>query len=130
MSNTCSCNCGGKDPKLEEILTKYEKDKSNLIQVLNEVQEYYGYVPTKAQMAISEYLGIEMAEIYGVITFYSRFTLKPKGKYNIAICLGTACFVKGSQNILDRLKERLKISGGEKTPDGKFSIDLLESITL
>ena len=64
-----------------------------------------------------------MAEIYGVITFYSRFTLEPKGKYNISVCLGTACFVKGSQALLDRLKERLKIDEGQTTPDGKFSID-------
>lgn len=128
MSNTCSCNCGGKDPKMEEILTKYEKDKSNLIQILNEVQEYYGYVPTKAQMAISEYLGIEMAEIYGVITFYSRFTLKPKGKYNIAVCLGTACFVKGSEQILDRVKEKLGIDVGQTTEDGKFSIEATRCI--
>ena len=123
MSNTCKCNCGGKDPKMEEILTKYEKDKSNLIQILNEVQEYYGYVPTKAQMAISEHLGLEMAEIYGVITFYSRFSLEPKGKYNIGVCLGTACYVKGSQGILDKLKEILGIDVGEVTPDGKFSLE-------
>lgn len=120
MSETCKCNCGGKDPKLEDILTKYEKDKSNLIQILNEVQEYYGYIPTKAQMAISEYLKIEMAEIYGVITFYSRFTLKPKGKYNIAVCLGTACFVKGSEKLLDTAKEALKIKEGETTLDRKI----------
>ena len=74
-------------------------------------------------MEISNYLNMPMAEIYGVITFYSRFTTSPKGKYNIAVCLGTACFVKGSQSILDRLKERLQISGGETTKDGKFSID-------
>ena len=128
MSNTCKCNCGGKDQKLEEILKKYEKDKSNLIQILNEVQEYYGYIPTKAQMAISEYLGIEMAEIYGVITFYSRFTLKPKGKYNIAICLGTACFVKGSEKLLDTAKEALKIKEGETTEDGKFSLEATRCI--
>lgn len=128
MSNTCSCNCGEKDPKMEEILTKYEKNKSNLIQILNEVQEYYGYVPTKAQMAISEYLGIEMAEIYGVITFYSRFTLKPKGKYNIAVCLGTACFVKGSEKLLDTAKEALKIKEGETTEDGKFSLEATRCI--
>ena len=85
----------GEDPKMQEILQKYDKDKSNLIQILNEVQEYYGYVPEKSQLAISEYLSIPMAEIYGVVTFYSRFTLKPKGKYHIAVCLGTACFVKG-----------------------------------
>ena len=81
-------NCADKRVREEtkSIFAKYEKDKSNLIQVLNEVQEHFGYIPPKAQMEISEYLGIEMAEIYGVITFYSRFTLKPKGKYNISVC--------------------------------------------
>jgi NADP-reducing hydrogenase subunit HndA len=116
----CKCNCEG---TYKEILEKYEKDKSNLIKILNDVQEKSGYIPMKAQKEISEYLGLPMAEIYGVITFYSRFTLKPKGKYHIAVCLGTACYVKGSQKILDRLKERLKISEGETTEDGKFSIE-------
>jgi len=105
----------GKDPKMEEILAKYKKEKENLIQILNEVQEYYGYVPEKAQVAISEYLSMPMAEIYGVVTFYSRFTLKPKGKYHIAVCLGTACFVKGSEKVLDRAKERLGIESAQTT---------------
>ena len=108
---------------MQEILNTYKQEKDNLIQILNEVQEYYGYVPEKAQIAISEYLSIPMAEIYGVITFYSRFTLKPKGKYHIAVCLGTACFVKGSEKILDRAKERLGIDVGETTKDGKFSLE-------
>lgn len=118
----CSENCG-KDEELEKILLQYKQDKDNLIQILNEVQEFYGYIPKKAQLEISNYLGIPMAEIYGVITFYSRFTLKPKGKYHIAVCLGTACYVKGSSKIMDRLKERLKIEQGETTKDGKFSIE-------
>lgn len=109
--------------EVKEILEKYKKDKSNLIQILNEIQEKYGYIPKQAQIEVSEYLSIPMAEIYGVITFYSRFTLEPKGKYNISVCLGTACFVKGSQALLDRLKERLKIEEGQTTADGKFSID-------
>jgi len=109
--------------EMEELLNKHPKQKDSLIAILNEVQEKYGYIPKQCQMEISKYLEMPMAEIYGVITFYSRFTTSPKGKYNIAVCLGTACFVKGSQSILDRLKERLKISGGETTPDGKFSID-------
>ena len=109
--------------EMKELLKNYSQDKSNLIQILNEVQEKYGYIPKQAQVEISNYLSIPMAEIYGVITFYSRFTLEPKGKYNISVCLGTACFVKGSQALLDRLKERLKIEEGQTTPDGKFSID-------
>ena len=118
----------GIDPKLSEILNKYVQYKSNLIQILNEVQDYYGYVPEKAQVAISNYLNMPMAEIYGVVTFYSRFTLKPKGKYHIAVCLGTACFVKGSENVLERAKERLGIDVGETTADGKFSLEATRCI--
>ena len=119
----CECGCNGRDEFLDNLCEKYQPIKDNLIQMLNEVQEYYGYIPMKAQKALSEYLKLPMAEIYGVITFYSRFTLKPKGKYNVAVCLGTACYVKGSQKIMDRLKERLKINAGETTSDGKFSIE-------
>jgi len=124
----CNCGNGCKDEKMKEILETYTKDKSNLIQILNEVQEYYGYIPKNAQVEISEYLGLPMAEVYGVITFYSRFTLKPKGKYNIAVCLGTACFVKGSEQILDKVKEKLGIDVGETTSDGKFSIEATRCI--
>lgn len=106
-----------------KILSKYPAEKDQLIAILNDIQVKYGYIPKQAQIEISKYLSIPMAEIYGVITFYSRFTLTPKGKYNISVCLGTACFVKGSQEILDRAKERLKIQPGETTADGKFSID-------
>ena len=104
----CSCGNNPKDEEMNSILEKYSKDKSNLIQILNEVQENYGYIPKYSQISISEYLDIPLAEIYGVITFYARFTLKPKGKYNIAVCLGTACFVKGSEKVLDKAKEILK----------------------
>lgn len=121
--NECKCGNSKENLELKEILKKYEKDKSNLIQILNQVQEKYGYISTEAQKEISEYLGISMAEVYGVITFYSRFTLKPKGKYNIAVCLGTACFVKGSEKVLDKVKEILKIDVGQTTEDGLFSIE-------
>lgn len=119
----CECGCNGKDEFLVKLCNEYKPIKDNLIQMLNEVQEHYGYIPMNAQKELSEFLHISMAEIYGVVTFYSRFTLKPKGKYNIAVCLGTACYVKGSQKIMDRLKERLKIEAGETTSDGKFSIE-------
>lgn len=128
MDNTKCDGCTGTDPKMQEILNTYVQDKSNLIQILNEVQEYYGYVPEKAMLAISDYLSIPMAEIYGVVTFYARFTLKPKGKYHIAVCLGTACFVKGSEKILDRVKERPGIDVGETTADGNFSIEATRCI--
>ena len=113
---------------MEGLYAEYKPVKDNLIQMLNEVQEHFGYVPKEAQKGLSEFLGIPMAEIYGVITFYSRFSLKPKGKYSISVCLGTACFVKGSQKILDRLLDRLKIQPGETTPDGKFSIEEMRCV--
>ena len=119
------CECIEKRLKEEtiEIAEKYTQDKENLIPILNEIQEKYGYIPKTSQLEISNYLNMPMAEIFGVITFYSRFTLEPKGKYNISVCLGTACFVKGSGRLLDRLKGRLKIDEGKTTEDGKFSID-------
>ena len=112
----------------KEILKKYPKEKGQLIMILNDIQEKYGYIPKQSQIVISEDLSIPMAEIYGVITFYSRFTLSPKGKYNIAVCLGTACFVKGSEQILERVKQKLGIDVGQTTEDGKFSIDATRCI--
>ena len=120
-----NCQCIEKQIKedMVQILEKYTTDRDNLIQILNETQEKFGYIPKTSQLEISKYLNIPMAEVYGVITFYSRFTLEPKGKYAISVCLGTACFVKGSEQILNRLKDRLKIDVGQTTADGKFSID-------
>ena len=119
----CECIDNKIKEDMKKILDVYKVDKENLIPILNDVQEKYGYIPKIAQLEISKYLNVPMAEIYGVITFYSRFTLEPKGKYNISVCLGTACFVKGSQSILDRLKDRLKLEEGKTSKDGKFSID-------
>lgn len=123
MQENSKEKCCCKDNFLEGLFSEYQPVKDNLIQMLNEVQEHYGYVPMDVQKSLSEFLSIPMAEIYGVVTFYSRFSLKPKGKYNISVCLGTACFVKGSQKIMDRLLERLEIQPGETTKDGKFSIE-------
>lgn len=122
-NHQCKCGNNNKDKFLIELFSTYKPEKDKLIQILNQVQEHYGYIPDFAQKEISEFLSMPMAEIYGVITFYSRFTLKPKGKYNISVCLGTACYVKGSQKIMDRLLERLKIEEGQTTEDGKFSIE-------
>ena len=118
-------NCADEKIKKEvdEILNQFTHDKENLITILNEVQMKYGYIPKIAQMEIADYLNIALAEVYGVITFYSRFTLVPKGKYNVSICLGTACFVKGSREILERAKAKLGIEEGQTTADGKFSLD-------
>ena len=115
--------CNEKDLFLEKLFQEYLPEKDNLIQMLNEIQEHYGYVPMHVQKELSEYLKIPMAGIYGVVTFYSRFSLEPQGKYKISVCLGTACFVKGSQKIMDRLTDRLKIEPGQTTKDGLFTIE-------
>lgn len=120
--NACD-KCNPKDEFLNNLFSIYKPEKDNLIQMLNEVQEHYGYVPMYVQKELSEFLSIPMAEIYGVVTFYSRFSLEPQGKYKISVCLGTACFVKGSQKIMDRLTDRLKIEPGQTTKDGLFTID-------
>ena len=118
-----TCQECQKDPFLEKLFLDYSSEKDNLIQMLNEVQEHYGYVPMWVQKQLSEFLKIPMAEIYGVVTFYSRFSLEPQGKYKISVCLGTACFVKGSQKIMDRLTQRLGIEPGQTTKDGLFTIE-------
>ena len=124
MEEKKKCDCQGKKDLFQEKLFKeYLPEKDNLIQMLNEVQEHYGYVPMHIQKELSEFLNVPMAEIYGVVTFYSRFSLEPQGKYKISVCLGTACFVKGSQKIMDRLVDRLKIKEGETTKDGLFTIE-------
>ena len=115
--------------KMQEILKKYPKDdKNNMIQILNEVQEEFGYISEQAMLDISKHLDVTLSEIYSVVTFYSRFTLKQAGKYHITVCLGTACFVKGSEKLLDRAKERLNIEVGDTTSDGKFSLDEVRCI--
>ncbi|MFA7378071.1 MAG: NAD(P)H-dependent oxidoreductase subunit E, partial [Bacilli bacterium] len=96
--------------------------------VLSQIQEEFGYIPLEVQEVVSEEMNIPVAEIYGVVTFYSFFSLKPKGKYIIGVCLGTACYVKGSQNIIDKFCELLKIKPGETTPDGKYTVDALRCI--
>lgn len=123
------CECQNeKKEKLNQLLEKYKGDKSNLIRVLNDAQEIYGYLPIEVQEEISKQMNISMAEIYGVVTFYSRFTTEKKGKYCISICLGTACYVKGAEAILNRFKDKLGIKEGECTKDGKFSLDVTRCI--
>lgn len=122
-NNKCQSCMENTDKFLEELFNIYLPEKDNLIQMLNEIQEHYGYVPMNVQEKLSEFLNIPLAEIYGVVTFYSRFSLEPQGKYRITVCLGTACFVKGSQKIMDRLIEKLGIGPGETTKDGLFTIE-------
>ena len=109
--------------KVKEILDKNGRQSSRLIPILQEVQEVYRYLPKEIMNYVAQALGIPAGRVYGVATFYSQFTLSPKGKYRISVCLGTACYVKGSGDIYNALMEKLGIVGGECTPDGKFSLD-------
>ncbi len=109
--------------KIKEVIEKKRNVEGALIPVLHEVQNTYGYIPETIQKLISKEMGIPMSEIYGVATFYTGFTLEPKGKYRVSVCLGTACYVKGSALILDKVKQKLGIDVGQITEDGKFSLD-------
>ncbi len=96
--------------------------------ILSDIQKEYGYIPLEVQELVSQKTGISVAEIYGVVTFYSFFSLRPKGKYIIGCCLGTACYVKGAQKVIDKFSEILGIKPGESTEDGLFTIDALRCI--
>ena len=114
--------------KINEICDRYEGEKTPLMMILSDIQKEYGYIPLDVQQIVSERTGVSVAEIYGVVTFYSFFSLKPKGKYVIGCCLGTACYVKGAQQIIDQFCEILGIRPGETTEDGMFTIDELRCI--
>lgn len=116
------------EEQLMKAIAEHKGQDGALIPVLHEAQNIYGYLPIEVQKIISDELGVSMAEIYGVVTFYTQFTTNPKGKYNIAVCLGTACYVKGSGVLLDKIKEKLGIDVGECTPDGKYSIEATRCI--
>ena len=108
---------------LLEVIAGLKGEPGALMPILQKAQDIYGYLPMEVQKMISDKTGIPLEKIYGVVTFYSQFSLNPKGKYRISVCLGTACYVKGSGDIYNALMEKLGIVGGECTPDGKFSLD-------
>ena len=114
--------------QIEEIIARYQNETTPLMMILSDIQREYGYIPLDVQELISEKTGIPVAEIYGVVTFYSFFSLTPKGKYVIGVCLGTACYVKGGQNVIDKFCQLLNIKSGETTEDGLFTIDALRCI--
>ena len=116
------------EKELMAVIAEHKGEEGAAIPVLHKAQEIYGYLPIEVQTKIAEGLDIPLAEIYGIVTFYPQFSLNPKGAYKIAVCLGTACYVKGSGDILEKIKERLGIDVGECTPDGKFSIDATRCI--
>jgi NADH:ubiquinone oxidoreductase subunit E len=109
--------------QLKEFITAHKNEPGALMPVLQEAQSIFGYVPMDVQKIIADDLGTTLSEVYGVSTFYSQFTLEPRGKYVISVCLGTACYVKGSQKIIDKLSEILKVAIGKTTDDGLFTLE-------
>lgn len=116
------------EAQLKKIIEAHKDQKGAAIPVLHKAQEIYGYLPLEVQEMIAEGLNVPLAEIYGIVTFYAQFSLNPKGRFQIGVCLGTACYVKGSGDILNKVKEILNIEVGECTPDGKFSLDATRCI--
>ena len=114
--------------KVNAICDKYAGENTPLIMILSDSQNEFGYVPLEVQELVSAKTGISVAEIYGVVTFYSFFSLTPNGKYVIGCCLGTACYVKGAQQIIDKFSEILGVGPGQTTEDGLFTIDALRCI--
>ena len=109
--------------ELKDFIELEKSERGALMPVLQKAQEIYGYLPIVVQSMVAEGLGISLSEVYGVATFYSQFSLNPKGEHRISVCLGTACYVKGADKILEGLEERLGIKCGECTKDGVFSLD-------
>ncbi|HVN58795.1 MAG TPA: NADH-quinone oxidoreductase subunit NuoE [Bacteroidales bacterium] len=114
--------------KIKEICASFNNDSQELINVLHSCQEHFGYLPAEVQEVISDELGVPVAKIYGVVTFYSFFTMTPKGKHPISICMGTACYVRGGEKVLDEFRKELGIQVGQITKDGKFSLSSLRCV--
>lgn len=111
------------EKELKSFISEHKNDKGPLIMIMQEAQRIYGYLPMEVQEMISKGLNIPMEKVYEVATFYAQFNLVPRGKYHISVCLGTACYVKGSQKVLDAIEQKLNIKSGECTTDRKFSLD-------
>lgn len=116
------------EKQLMAVIAEHKDEKGALIPVLHKAQEIYGYLPIEVQKMIAEGLGTSLAEVYGVVTFYTQFSLNPKGEYKVAVCLGTACYVKGSGDILQKIKDTLGIDVDGCTPDSKFSLEATRCI--
>ena len=129
-----SCECckneltGEMYGELEKFIDELPEKKGALISVLHKAQHIFGYLPKEVQQFIGKKLDIPTAQVYGVVSFYSFFTMEPKGKHPVSICLGTACYVRGADKILDAFKRELKIDVGQTTADGKFSLDALRCV--
>ena len=113
---------------IKDICHSFDNRAGDLINILHKTQETFGYLPLEVQQVIAETLNISEAKVYGVVSFYTFFTMKPKGKHKISVCMGTACYVRGAEKVVDELKKELNINVGDITPDGKFSLDCLRCV--
>lgn len=116
------------EAQLLKVIEKHKDDEGALMPVMQEAQEIYGYLPVEVQQMIAKGLSVPVEKVYGVATFYSQFALTPKGEYKISVCLGTACYVKGAQDVLDRIEQVLGIGADECTEDGRFSLEACRCI--
>ncbi len=114
--------------KIQEICKEHNNEPGELINILQRTQEHFGYLPAEVQEAVAQELGIAVAKVYGVVTFYSFFTMIPQGRYPVSICTGTACYVRGADNVLQEFKRQLGIEVGETSEDGKFSMNCLRCV--
>jgi len=129
MDKKCLCDLTKEhQSSIEDICKKYIEKPGSLISILNDVQEYFGFLPIQVQEIIARETGISLSEIYGVATFYSRFSLIPTGKYKVSVCLGTACYVKGAQSLIDGFERQLHVTVGETTDDGKYTLEATRCI--
>ncbi|MDL2282583.1 NADH-quinone oxidoreductase subunit NuoE [Parabacteroides sp. OttesenSCG-928-G06] len=117
-----------KAEELKAICAQYNNDPGELINILHAAQGKFGYIPREVQEVIASALQIPVSKVYGVVSFYSFFTMTPKGKYPVSICMGTACYVRGAEKVLDEFERQLDIKVGETTKDGLFSIDCLRCV--
>ena len=130
----CSCcaGCAGGNlelyQKLDKTIEQYKGQVGALIQVLHKAQGIFGYLPKEVQVYIADKMDVPVTEVYGVVTFYAFFSMTPKGKHTIGICMGTACYVKGAGTLLDSLKAKLKVDVGGTTEDGLFTLEVLRCI--
>ncbi len=114
--------------QLKQVCKEFNNDSGELINVLHKAQGIFGYLPAEVQEIVAQELNVSVAKVYGVVTFYSFFTMIPKGLHPISICTGTACYVRGAEKVLDEFKKQLNIKVGETTPDGKFSLSCLRCV--
>ena len=122
-------NCNKKiTDRVREICAYHHNNSGELIMILHEAQSLLGYLPQEIQEVVAEQLEIPIAQVYGVVTFYSYFTMEPKGRFPISVCMGTACYVRGAEKILEELERQLEIKVGETTSDGLFSLNCLRCV--